>query len=120
MGNLPHGMPDFQFPEGSPFQDFFEDFMNNRNRMNGPSQPALPPASLGSGFIIDSENGYVATNYHVVRDAEEIRITLHDDTTIPAEMVGYDEKVDIAVLKVETDKPLTAVKFGQSEYYACG
>ncbi len=120
MGDMPHGMPDFQFPEGSPFQDFFEDFMNNRNRMNGPSQPALPPASLGSGFIIDSENGYVATNYHVVRDAEEIRITLHDDTTIPAEMVGYDEKVDVAVLKVETDKPLTAVKFGQSNIMRVG
>jgi len=117
---MPHGMPDFQFPEGSPFQDFFEDFMNNRNQFGRPSQPALPPASLGSGFIIDAEKGYVATNYHVVRDAEEIRITLHDDTTIPAELVGYDEKVDVAVLQVETDKKLTAVKFGKSDIMRVG
>ncbi len=116
----PQQMPDFQFPEGSPFQDFFEDFMNNRNQFGGPAQPSLPAASLGSGFIIDAEKGYVATNYHVVRDAEEIRITLHDDSTIPAELVGYDEKIDVAVLKVGTDKELTAVKFGQSDTMRVG
>lgn len=112
--------PEFQFPEGSPFEHFFEDFMNNRNQFGRPSQPALPPASLGSGFIIDAEEGYVATNYHVVRDAEEIRITLHDDSTIPAELVGYDEKIDVAVLKVDTDKELQAVKFGKSDAMRVG
>ncbi|MEM7618706.1 MAG: DegQ family serine endoprotease, partial [Pseudomonadota bacterium] len=112
--------PEFQFPEGSPFNDFFEDFMNNRNQFGRPSQPALPPASLGSGFIIDAEEGYVATNYHVVRDAEEIRITLHDDSTIDAELIGYDEKIDVAVLKVDTDKKLQAVKFGKSDTMRVG
>jgi serine protease Do len=112
-------MPDFQFPEGSPFQYFFEDFMNRRNQF-GQQQPALPAASLGSGFIIDAEKGYIVTNYHVVRDAEEVRITLYDDSTIPAEVVAKDEKVDIALLQVDTDKELTAVQFGDSEELRVG
>ncbi|MEM8834170.1 MAG: DegQ family serine endoprotease [Pseudomonadota bacterium] len=108
-------LPQFQFPEGSPFQDFFEDFMNRRDQFGGRGGPALPAASLGSGFIIDAENGYIVTNNHVVRDADEVRITLHDDSTIPAEIVGRDEKIDIAVLKVDTDKKLEAIDFGNSE-----
>ncbi|MEM6811705.1 MAG: DegQ family serine endoprotease [Pseudomonadota bacterium] len=107
------GMPDFQFPEGSPFQDFFEEFMDRRDQFGG-GRRALPAASLGSGFIIDAENGYIVTNNHVVKDADEVRITLHDDSTIDAEIIGRDEKIDIAVLKVETDKELTAVPFGNS------
>ena len=118
--NLPE-MP--QFPPGSPFEDFFEDFMGKRGQGGGlgGGQPALPAASLGSGFIIDAKNGYVITNNHVIRDAEEVRITLQDDTTIPAEIVGRDEKVDIAVLKVDTKKhKLQAVKFGNSDKMRVG
>lgn len=105
-------MPDMpEFPPGSPFEDFFEEFMGKRGQGLG---PALPAASLGSGFIIDAENGYIVTNNHVVKDADEVRVTLHDDSTIPAEVVGRDEKIDIAVLKVDTKKPLKAVTFGDS------
>ncbi len=110
-----------QFPPGSPFEDFFEDFfMDRRSAPNGSMPQNLPAASLGSGFIIDAENGYIITNNHVVKDADEVRITLHDDSTIPAEIVGRDEKIDIAVLKVDTKKKLTEVKFGNSDRMRVG
>lgn len=111
-----------QFPPGSPFEDFFEDFfMDRRGGGNGRmEQPALPAASLGSGFIIDAENGYIITNNHVIKDADEVRITLHDDSTIPAVIVGRDEKIDIAVLKVDTKKKLEEVKFGNSDKMRVG
>ncbi len=113
-------MPELpQFPEGSPFEDFFEDFMGKRG--GGLGGPALPAASLGSGFIIDAENGYIITNNHVIRDAEEVRVTLHDDSTIPAEIIGRDEKIDIAVLKVDAKKhKLVAVDFGNSDKMRVG
>lgn len=118
--NLEQELPPFpSFPEGSPFQDFFEEFLERRGG-GGSLRPTLPPASLGSGFIIDAEKGYIVTNNHVIRDADEVRITLHDDSTIPAEIIGRDEKVDIAVLKVDTNKKLTAVKFGDSEEMRVG
>jgi len=105
-----------QFPEGSPFEDFFEEFMERKNGM-----PMAPQASLGSGFVIDAENGYIITNNHVVKDAEEIRVTFQDDETIPAELIGTDEKTDLAVLKVDpAKKKLTAVKFGNSSVLRVG
>jgi serine protease Do len=108
-------LPDLpQFPPGSPFEGFFEEFMDRRGE-RGTLQPSLPAASLGSGFIIDAENGYIITNNHVVKNADEIRITLHDDSTIPAKIVGRDEKIDIAVLQIDTKKTLHAVKFGNSD-----
>lgn len=102
------GMP--QFPPGSPFEEFFEDFLEKR----GQGVPETPVSSLGSGFIIDAKNGYVVTNNHVVKDADEVRITLYDDTTLDAEIVGRDEKIDLAVLKIKTEHPLVAVPFGDS------
>lgn len=113
-------LPDMpQFPPGSPFEDFFEDFMDRRGKGGGLG-PALPPTSLGSGFIIDAEKGYIITNNHVVRDAEEVRVTLHDDSTIPAKIIGRDEKIDLAVLKVDTKKKLHGVKFGNSDNLRVG
>ncbi len=106
-----------QFPPGSPFEDFFEEFMQRR----GNGMPTVPPASLGSGFVIDAENGYIVTNNHVIRDAEDVRVTFHDDRTIEAEIIGYDEKTDLAVLKVDpSKKKLTAVKFGDSNVLRVG
>lgn len=117
-GDMPD-MPDMpQFPPGSPFEDFFEEFFNRRGGQ--PNMPTLPPASLGSGFIIDAENGYVITNNHVIRDADEIRVTLHDDTTLKAELIGMDEKTDIAVLKVESEEPLQGLTFGDSDEMRVG
>ncbi len=113
-------MPDFpdfpQFPEGSPFEDFFQDFMGKR----GQGLPIQPQASLGSGFIIDAEKGYIVTNNHVIKDADDIKITLSDDETLDAELIGMDEKTDIALLQIKTDKNLTAVKFGDSDVMRVG
>ena len=111
-----------QFPPGSPFEDFFEEFMNKPGQGGGMGNgQSLPAASLGSGFIIDAENGYVITNNHVIRDADEVRITLQDDSTVPAEIIGRDEKIDIAVLKVDAKKhKLNAVKFGDSDRMRVG
>lgn len=107
------------FPEGSPLNDFFEQFMEQQIPQQ--QMPKLPSASLGSGFIIDAEKGYVITNNHVIKDAEEVRVTLHDDTTIEAEILGRDEKTDLAVLKIDPkDLNLTAVPFGNSDIVRVG
>ena len=104
------------FPPGSPFEQFFKDFLN-RNRPGqggGEAQPAPRRAqSLGSGFIVDPA-GYVVTNNHVIEGADEVSITLQDNTTLKAEIVGRDESGDIALLKVKSDKPLPTVDFGDS------
>jgi serine protease Do len=101
------------FPEGSPFHDFFEDFMD---RHGGPSPMPGPrqATSLGSGFIIDA-SGYIVTNTHVIADADEVTVTLFDDTALKAEIVGRDPKTDIALLKVEPDSDLPAVPWGDSD-----
>lgn len=107
-----------QFPPGSPFEQFFKDFLD-RNRPNqGPRRPGPEgggrSSSLGSGFIIDPA-GYIVTNNHVIDGADEITVTLTDNTTLKATLVGKDERVDIALLKVESDKPLTSVPLGDSD-----
>lgn len=106
-----------QFPEGSPFEDFFEEFMERRGR----GIDAVPQASLGSGFIVDAENGYIITNNHVIRDADEVNVTLWNDETLDAEIIGVDEKTDIAVLKVDPEEAqLAAVEFGRSDILRVG
>ncbi len=103
-----------QFPPGSPFEEFFKDFFD-RNQPKGKQESAPRRAtSLGSGFVIDP-SGLVVTNNHVIADADEITVTLHDDTNLKAEVVGRDLKTDIALLRVKPSKPLIAVKFGDSD-----
>lgn len=106
---------DLQFPEGSPFEQFFKDFMEQHRRAapNGKAKKQKA-TSLGSGFIIDPA-GFIVTNYHVIQDAEEITVILHDDTNMTAKVVGRDKKMDLAVLKVEPKKPLPAISFGDSD-----
>ncbi len=70
--------------------------------------------SLGSGFVIDAE-GVIVTNNHVVEGADEIVVNFTDGTQLPAEIVGRDEGTDIAVLRVESGRPLPAVRFGDSD-----
>src|SRR5689334_23804223 len=106
-----------ELPPGSPFEEFFEEFFKKRgkNGQNG-AHPSVPRRvnSLGSGFIVDPA-GYVVTNNHVIADADEITVILHDDTHLKAELVGRDSKTDIALLKVKTDKPLAALTWGDSD-----
>ena len=82
----------------------------------GDNQP--PPdrrmQSLGSGFIIDA-SGLVVTNNHVIDGADEITVTLQDNTSLKAKVLGRDETGDIALLQVKPDKPLPAVQFGDSD-----
>ena len=106
-----------QFPPGSPFEEFFKDFMNrNRQQQEEPQQRTF---SLGSGFIIDSR-GFVVTNNHVIADADEITVILHDDREMPARLVGRDTKTDLAVLKIEDRKPLPFVEWADSDHMRVG
>src|SRR6187401_2645613 len=116
-----------QLPPGSPFEEFFEEFFKNRRGQNGqnsPGQNNQTPTprrvnSLGSGFIIDP-SGLVVTNNHVIADADEISVILNDGTKLKAEVTGRDKKTDLALLKVKSDKPLKAVKFGDSDKLRLG
>jgi len=103
-----------QLPPGTPFEDLFEEFFNRRGQGDGAPRPPRRGTSLGSGFIVDS-GGIVVTNNHVIGDANEITVILHDGTKLKAELVGKDSKVDVAVLRVKSDKPLKAVTFGDSD-----
>lgn len=113
-----------QLPPGSPFEEFFDDFFKNRrggpggNSKGGDMQPRKTN-SLGSGFIVDTA-GIAVTNNHVIADADEINIIMNDGTKIKAELVGVDKKTDLAVLKFKPVKPLTAVKFGNSDKLRLG
>ena len=127
-----------QAPRGSPFEEFFREFFNrDRTPPPGqqgepqqrpqqpptpqqPQQPQQPPRraqSLGSGFIIQAGEGVaiVVTNNHVIDGADEINVILQDNTSIRAELLGTDARTDLAVLRIRTQLPLTAVPFGNSD-----
>ncbi|MYM54750.1 Do family serine endopeptidase [Thalassovita mangrovi] len=96
-------------PEGSPFEDFFREFQD-RNNGDRPRRSS----ALGSGFVI-SEDGYIVTNNHVIESADEIVIEFFGGDELEATVVGTDPNTDIALLKVEADKPLPYVSFGDSD-----
>ncbi len=117
---VPRGQnPAFPFPApppGSPFEDFFREFFD---RDRPPEQAPQRQASLGSGFVVDPA-GYVVTNNHVIAEADEISVIFGDDTTYKAKLVGRDQKTDLAVLKIDGDKPFPAVTFGDSDHIRVG
>ncbi|EIJ40988.1 periplasmic serine protease, Do/DeqQ family [Beggiatoa alba B18LD] len=102
-----------EFPKGSPFEEFFRRFQEQQpyGQREIPSPNTI--TALGSGFII-SADGKVVTNYHVIKDANEIHVTLHDESKYTATIVGYDEKTDLALLQLDTKKNLPYVSFGDS------
>ena len=113
--NSQNQMP--QFPEGSPFDEFFKDYFDNERR-NSPSQ--RPMTGLGSGFIIDKA-GIIVTNNHVIEGADEITVIMSDQTEFTAELLGRDPKADLAVLKIEPGQTkLTAVEWGDSDLMRVG
>ncbi|HUB96724.1 MAG TPA: trypsin-like peptidase domain-containing protein, partial [Stellaceae bacterium] len=114
------GSDEPNFPPGSPFEQFFHDFLNRNHGGQGLNQ-ALPrhATSLGSGFVIDP-SGLIVTNNHVIENADEITVTLQDDTSFKAEVVGRDTKIDVALLQVKPSKPLVAVKWGDSDQARIG
>ncbi|QLF70796.1 Do family serine endopeptidase [Peteryoungia desertarenae] len=102
-------------PEGSPFEDLFEDFYQNREGGGGSNRVN----SLGSGFVIDPA-GFIVTNNHVIENADDIEVIFSDGTKLKATLVGTDPKTDLSVLKVEPDKPLVSVKLGDSRKMRIG
>lgn len=106
-----------EFPEGSPFEEFFRDFFDRQQ--NSERAPQRRSTSLGSGFVVDPA-GAIVTNYHVVDGADEITVILADDTRLDATVVGWDEKTDIAVLSVDPETPLPAVEWGVSDTMRVG
>ncbi len=95
-------------PDGSPFEDFFNDLER------GPGDGTQRSSALGSGFVI-SDDGYIVTNNHVIEGADEILIEFYPggEPGVPAELVGTDPNTDIAVLKVDLEG-LPFVEFGDS------
>ena len=102
--------PQGLLPEGSPFEDFFDDL--DRGPGQGPG--ARRSSALGSGFVI-SADGYIVTNNHVIEGADEILIEFYPggEPGVPAELIGTDPNTDIAVLKVDLEN-LPYVEFGDS------
>ena len=105
--NIPPGLFPFQmFREFKHFKNFDEDFYHDKQ------------LALGSGVLIDS-NGYIVTNYHVVKDQEEIKVKLDHDKEFIAKIVGYDDKTDIALIKIDATK-LPFSEFGDSDLLRVG
>jgi serine protease Do len=109
MPELPEGFEMPEFPEDSPFGELFKYFFEHDE--NG--DPGYHDAkSLGSGFII-SKDGYVMTNYHVVKDGDEIIVRLSDRRELKAEIIGVDPRSDVALLKIDATG-LPVAKIGKS------
>jgi serine protease Do len=104
----------FPFPEGDR-GDFFERFFRDMPRM--PENRRMQGA--GSGVII-SPDGYIVTNNHVVEGANEVTVTLSDKKEYKAQVIGLDPKTDLAVLKIDVNKPLPAAALGDSEKLKVG
>ena len=79
----------------------------------------FPVEGVGSGVIID-ERGYILTNNHVIDDAERLKVTLQDGTVLRGKVAGTDEMTDLAVVRVESSKPLPAAALGNSEELKAG
>lgn len=97
----------------APFRDFFNQFNNGQK-----PQPHRA-LSAGSGFIID-RSGFVVTNNHVVDASKKITVKLPDGRTFTAKLIGTDPATDIALLKINSDKPLPTVEFGDDKKLRVG
>jgi len=104
----PGGAPGSPFGGNDPFEQFFHRFF-------GPMPRNFTRRSLGSGVIIDNDEGYVVTNAHVIAHADKIVVTLGDGREFDAKVVGSDEKTDVALLKIKSPGDLAVAKFGDSD-----
>jgi serine protease Do len=110
--NVP--MPDAPTP---PSDEFFEDFFEDNPDGDGADPRTMQ--SLGSGFVIDP-SGLIVTNNHVIADADEIVANFANGSKLTAEVIGIDDKTDLALLKVTSPRPLEAARFGRSEQLRVG
>jgi serine protease Do len=122
-GRSVHPDPDQEPGDGgddTPFQDFFDKFFGGQGQggQGGPDPGTIRQRSLGSGVIVDSK-GYIVTNRHVVEKADRIRVKLQDENPAfpghDAKLIGMDQETDLAVIKIEMDRPLPAAKLGNSD-----
>ena len=97
----------FQFPPGSPFEEFFKEF----NQQQTPQK--RKSTALGSGFVI-SEDGIVITNNHVIQGSEGILVRFTNDKEYEAKLIGTDPVSDIAVLKINSKDKFKPVQLGDS------
>jgi len=104
FGGSPHG--------SDPFQDFFDQFFGDRQR-------TYKQRSLGSGFII-SDEGYILTNAHVVAGADEIKVKLADGRELKGTVKGLDEKLDLALVKIDAKDHLPTARLGDSDALEVG
>src|ERR1700688_3636919 len=101
----------------NPFDDFFDKFFGGQQ-----GQGPIREHSLGSGVIVDAK-GYIVTNRHVIEKADRVRVKLMDDppgVLHDAKVIGSDQETDLAVIKIESDKPLPVAKLGNSESMEVG
>jgi len=113
-----------QGPDSPGFQDFFNRFFGGQGGQGDGDDANAERDSLGSGFIVDPK-GYIITNNHVVEKADEIYVKLSTDPDTTdlgrkARVIGVDKATDLAVIKIDTDKPLPTVKLGNSDSTAVG
>ncbi len=101
-------------PDDSPLKQFFKHFFDQNPHANGTEKVQ----SLGSGFIISSD-GYILTNNHVVKNADQIMVQLSDHREMPAKLVGSDERTDVALLKIDASG-LPTVTIGDSSKLEVG
>ncbi len=113
--------PFYRFYFGDPFEDFFDDFFGRRPRRERPEPEThrRRQEGTGSGFIVGSE-GYVLTNYHVIREAEELKVTTYDGETYDAELIGQDPRTDLAVIRIKSRRRFNAIKLGDSDEVEIG
>jgi len=101
------------FNRNDPFNEFFERFFG------GDLNPEQTQGSLGSGFVID-QDGYIVTNSHLIENADKIKVILKDSKELEAEVIGFDSKTDIALIKVNPELRLSSVSLGDSEKLQVG
>jgi serine protease Do len=101
----------------SPFDNFFEDFFGQLDQM--PQQRSRREQSLGTGFIIRPD-GYILTNNHVVNGADEVLVKLSDGRELKGEIKGHDEKLDLALIKINDKNPFPSTELGDSDALEVG
>jgi len=102
------------------FEDpFFRHFFDTPRGPGGKSPGQEQTQSLGSGVIVDAEEGLVVTNHHVIEDADEILVTLTDGREFKATLVGKDPVADIAVIRIDADD-LIALRWADSDQLRVG
>ena len=120
--------PDASVPDFKPAPDNGIDLSTKLSKIYQECAPACctisvsvkgRPYSIGSGFVIDAEGGFVATNHHVIEEGDEINVVFYDGTEYSAQIVGSDATTDLAVLHIDAED-LPQVSFGDSSKVSIG